>query len=365
MTPLMRHAFSHDEETRQLLAGFIVSSDRLSMGPLVSDFEVAWAERMGRAHGVMTNSGSSANLILLQAMLNEGLLQAGDRVAVSAVTWATNVMPVMQLGLTPVPIDVDVETLNMHCCDEADTVFATNALGFCPELGEFNGTLIVDSCEGVGGELDGRPIGSFGLASTFSFFIGHHLSTIEGGMVCTDDDDFADALRMARANGWDRNVSERKRCELRSANRVNDFNAAYTFYAPAYNVRPTEIQGFLGLNQLQYLDENCERRAEIYYRLQDAQRFGIKVKTRMSKISPLAFPVVCESAAEMYLKRRMFERCGVEVRPLISGNITKQPFFPTWHELPGADHLHRSAFYCGLHPEMTEDELQTIEGCLS
>ena len=121
------------------------------MGPKVAEFEDAFAATQGRAHGIMTNSGSSANLILLQAMLNEGLLHAGDRVAVSAVTWATNVMPVMQLGLTPIPIDVDVETLNMHCCDEADTTFATNVLGFCPDLDDFSGTLIVDSCEGVVG----------------------------------------------------------------------------------------------------------------------------------------------------------------------------------------------------------------------
>src|SRR3989338_1887602 len=220
--PLVKNTFMHEKETRLALADFIATTDKLSMGKKCASFERAFALKQGRKEALLFNSGGSANLAIIQALKNLGHLKNGDRVGFSALTWATNVMPIIQLGLQAVPIDCDPNTLNSmaktaipallknHC----KAFFITNALGLTGDLDmirkgckENDILLLEDNCEALGTELFSGKAGNFSLLSSFSFFVAHHMSTIEGGMACTDDPKLADMLRMVRSNGWDRNLS--------------------------------------------------------------------------------------------------------------------------------------------------------------
>lgn len=388
MIPLMRNCFVNDQETRERLAGFIVSTDRLSMGDQCRTFERAFAEWQGCKHSILVNSGSSANLILLQALLNLGRLPKGARVGFSALTWATNVMPLIQLGLQPVPIDVDPKTLNVMSYSllerlkttDLDALFITNALGMAGDLDairqvceEYGVLLIEDNCESMGTILEGGvKTGNFGAASTFSLYVAHHMSAIEGGIVCTDDDTLAEALVMARAHGWDRNLSPDAQAAWRAEYEVSEFDAKYTFYDLGYNVRPTEITGFLAFDQLEYLDDGITARADLFTRFEaalDGNNDLLRLQTsHIARLSAFCYPVICKTPELRATYMARFAAAGVEVRPLIAGNFTRQPVYGKYvkdfYTLPGANFLHSNGFYCACYPDLEAHEIETIEGCL-
>ena len=217
MIYLMKNTFFRENQTRKKLAEFVTNSPKLSMGKTCLSFEKEFAKYQNRKYAVLVNSGSSANLALLQSMLNLGILKKGDKIGFSAVTWATNVMPLIQLGFEPIPIDISKENLNVDIenlvsqKEKIKALFLTNLLGFSGKINkirEYCGKekiiLFEDNCESLGSVVNGKKLGNFGIASTFSFFVGHHLSTIEGGMICTDDFDLYNMLLMVRAHGWSR-----------------------------------------------------------------------------------------------------------------------------------------------------------------
>jgi CDP-6-deoxy-D-xylo-4-hexulose-3-dehydrase len=349
----MRHTFMQDADTRKALADFVLHAERLSMGDKVAEFEEAFAKWQGRRFAVMVNSGSSANLALIQSLLNLGRLKRGDKVAVSGVTWATNVMPLGQLGLRPIAEDVlpeDLSHLSRFGKLELDAWFMTNLLGWA--VLRTKAPLLEDNCESLGTVVHGGKAGNLGLASTFSFFVGHHLSTIEGGMVCTDDPELHRMLVMVRAHGWGRNLP---------GARPQD---AFTFYVPGFNIRPTESAGFLGLHQLPMLDESIALREAIYDRLQPQSQLIVRKPPWIKRLSPMALPFICEPGTRDATVKR-FNEAGIETRPIVAGNIQRQPFW-TWKKThtPGADRIHDDGFYCGLRPDMTEEEIAIVEGCL-
>jgi CDP-6-deoxy-D-xylo-4-hexulose-3-dehydrase len=388
MIPLMKNAFLHEYETKRALADFIMRAPRLSMSDMCFELETKFGETQGRRECVLFNSGSSANLALLQSLLNLGLLRRGDKVGFSALTWSTNVMPVIQLGMEPVPIDCKRETLNVMSetleqalrSEDLKAAFITNALGFAGDLDRIKDVcqnrkvlLIEDNCEGLGTELPQGKAGNFGLGATFSFFVAHHMSTIEGGCACTDDSDLAEMLRIVRANGWDRNLKSSQQKKWRDRFGIkSEFEAKYTFYDLAYNFRPTEITGFLGIAQLQYLEENCRARQQNHLFLEEQVKKNAELilldHRHISQLSPFAFPVICRSPElrDKYLSQ--FSGAGVEVRPMIAGNIVHQPFFSKYvkksRSLPNSDFIHECGFYCGNYPELSANDLETLSSCL-
>lgn len=388
MIPLMKNPFHREAATRQALAQFVMSSDRLSMGQKCEGFEAVFAQYQGCKMAVLFNSGGSANLALLQALKNLGLLQDGDLIGFSALTWSTNVMPILQLNMTPVPVDISRYTLNsmsIHLRERLDEAplrafFTTNALGFAGDLENIQTVtrerdilLLEDNCESLGTELPAGKAGNFGFASTFSFYVAHHMSTIEGGMVCTDDPALAEMLRIVRANGWDRNLTAGQQQEWRTRHDIQgEFQAKYTFYDLGYNLRPTEITGFLGLSQLPFVAESNRRREQIYLALEEHVRENPDLvlldHSHIKLLSNFAFPVICrsEELRDQYLKR--FEQADIEVRPVIAGNMQMQPFFRkyviTSFSLPEADFIHHCGFYCGNYPELTDEDLLVIASCL-
>ncbi|BFT94823.1 MAG: DegT/DnrJ/EryC1/StrS aminotransferase family protein [Minisyncoccus archaeiphilus] len=378
MIKLIKSSFYNEGETKKRLADFILNTEILSMNEQCARFESSFAEKQGRKYAIFVSNGSAANLLLIQSLLNLGRIKKGDNVGFSSLTWATNVMPLIQLGLNPVPLDCSIETLNISPAEVEKSIgrikalFLTNVLGFCDNIANIkdiceknNILLIEDNCEALGSKFGGELLGNFGAASTFSFFIGHHLSTIEGGMICTDDEELRDMLVMARAHGWDRNLSSEKQKKIRDSHGVDDFYAKYTFYDLAFNVRPCEINGFLGNIQIDYWDEIVNKRQDNFRAFHEAVNtnsdfFSLEV-SHMGLVSNFAMPVICKdvSLLGVYLKR--FMEAGVEIRPVIAGNILEQPFFKKYINSVVNCHnsnlIHRQGFYFGNNPEMTSEEI--------
>ncbi len=379
---LMKSTFYQENKVKKELCDFIEKSSKLSMGVKCKEFEQKFAKWQGRRYAVLYNSGSSANLALLQALLNMNLIKKGDNIGFSSITWATNIMPIIQLGLNPIPIDVSLETLNVNSktlkseLSNIKLLFITNLLGFSSDLDEIkrlcdenNVILIEDNCESLGSELNQKKLGNFGLASTFSFFVGHHMSTIEGGMVCTDNKELNDMLLITRAHGWTRDASLEKRKEL--STKKDDFYEKYTFYYLGYNLRPTEITGFIGLKELEYLDEVNDIRRKNYELFNNYARNNpdfIKLKVgHMSYISNFAYPLLCKNKRIFNFYKNLFEKHNIEIRPIVGGSIIEQPFFKDYMKknnlyfnCPNAKLIHENGFYLPNNPELTDEEKKLI-----
>ena len=384
----MKSAFLEEQTTKRELADFIMGARRLSMDVKCLEFERAFAEYQGCQEAVLFNSGGSANLAMLQALRNLGRLDAGARVGFSSLTWSTNTMPIIQLGMTPVALDVDPSTMNVMSQNllqrleevELQALFLTNVLGFAGDLdvirdicNERGIILLEDNCESLGTELPSGRTGNFGVAGSFSFFVAHHMSTIEGGMACTSDAELAEMLRIVRANGWDRNLTSAQQFKWRKRFNVkNEFEAKYTFYDLGYNLRPTEITGFLGLVQMRYLTENIRQRQDNYLQLESVISENPDLLTlrrdHLTVLSSFALPVIAKTPELRDHYASQFAGAGVEIRPLIAGNMQRQPFYAKYVEqhfdVPGADQLHDCGFYCGNYPELTEVDLETLTSCL-
>lgn len=388
MIKLQKSTFFNEEDTKEKLCAFIFDAKMLSMGEQCRKFEEAFSQKQDRKYSVYVNSGSSANLVLIQALLNKGSLKKGDIIGVSALTWATNIMPLIQLGLQPFLIDCELETLNispmtlragLEVQPNIKALFITNTLGHADDISgvaqlcrEHDVLLIEDNCESLGSVVEGVNLGNWGEASTFSFFVGHHLSTIEGGMVCTDDVELYEHLVMARAHGWDRNLGAYAQQILRKKFDVDDFYSKYTFYDLAFNLRPTEINGFLGNIQIGYWDEIVDARFKNFIRLHneiEKNKELVSLKyDHMQLVSNFAIPVIVRDSSRLPVYMKKFNDGNVEFRPMIAGSMARQPFFRKYVGNPGAqpnaEYIHRNSFYFGNNPELTEPELDLLSNLL-
>ncbi len=387
MIKLIKSTFYQEEKTKDQLIKFIKSANQLSFGPECEKFEKNFAKYQGRKHCIFLNSGSSANLAIIQALFNLGKIKKGDRVGFSALTWSTNVMPLIQLGLKPVPVDVELDTLNVSSKKLLSVInkfplkmfFLTNLLGFCDDIDKIKQIckerkiiLIEDNCESLGTIYKGKKLGNFSLASTFSFYVGHHMSTIEGGAVCTDSERIATALRIVRAHGWDRNLSLAHQTKIRDRFKVNStFYSRYTFYDLGYNLRTSEINGFLGNCQLKYITEINNKRNKNFMDVaipiykQTDKYYPIKYD-HIDFLSNFAVPVICRSQK---IRDELVKKCAgkVEIRPVVGGDMTKQPFFAKYKNgktrilnNPNAKLIHEQGLYFGNNPELTGKEIKII-----
>lgn len=385
MIKLIKSTFYKESETKKKLVDFIKKSQWLSFGKECERFEKSFSKYQGRRYSVMVTNGSSANLALIQSLVNLGKLKPGDKVGFSSITWSTNSMPLIQLGLKPIPIDVEVETLNVSSDKLRETLkkhdlkafFITNLLGFCDDIDviskickQKNIILIEDNCESLGSIYKGKRLGNFGLASTFSFYVGHHMSTIEGGAICTNDKKLNTMLKIVRAHGWDRNLELKTQKSLRKKFKINSiFYSRYTFYDLGYNLRPTEIQGFLGNTQLKYLNEITKKRnsnflklASIIYK-NDDKYYPVKYK-HIKFVSNFAFPIICKT---MKTRDELVAKCKdrVEIRPIVGGNISGQPFFKKhvkikYPKCVNANLINNQGLYFANNPELTKKEIGVL-----
>jgi CDP-6-deoxy-D-xylo-4-hexulose-3-dehydrase len=384
MIKLIKSTFHNEADTKQKLVDFISSAEILSFGPECQKFERTFSDWQGRKYTTFVNSGSSANLAVIQALLNLGRIKRGDKVAFSALTWSTNAMPLIQLGLEVIPVDVELDTLNVSSTmlkktlaeHDIKMVFITNLLGFCDDIDEIqkiceeqNIILAEDNCESLGTVYKGKKLGNFGIASTFSFYVGHHMSTIEGGAICTDDEELSNMLSLVRAHGWDRNLGEQHQKDIRDKHNVNSsFYSRYTFYDLGYNLRPNEINGFIGNTQMKYIDEIIDTRKNTFLELaekiysRDDMFYPVKYN-HIDLVSNFAVPVVCKSKE---IRDEFVEKCNgiVELRPIVGGDMTKQPFFNKYSnfilEHSNAGLIHEQGLYFGNNPELSREEIDQL-----
>lgn len=387
MIKLIKSTFYNEHKTKKKLCEFIQNAEILSFGKQCEEFEKNFAKWQKRKYCVFLNSGSSANLAIVQTLLNENRLKKADNVGFSALTWSTNVMPIIQLGLNAIPIDVELDTLNISSKTLRDVLkkyplkmlFITNLLGFCDDIDEIKKIcdekgiiLIEDNCESLGTVYKGKLLGNYSLASTFSFYVGHHMSTIEGGAVCTDNDEIATMLRIVRAHGWDRNLSEVQQLKIRNKFKVNStFYSRYTFYNLGFNLRPTELNGFIGNLQIKFLDEIIEKRNKNFFDLampiyaQKNKYFPIKYK-HIDFLSNFAIPIVCKTQK---IRDELVEKCKdkIEIRPIVGGDMTRQPFFLKYMGQyanllndSNAKIVHDQGLYFGNNPELTKEDKDKI-----
>jgi CDP-6-deoxy-D-xylo-4-hexulose-3-dehydrase len=385
MIPLIKNTFYNETDTKKKVCDFIAITSKLSFGPHCESFEKKFATWQKRKYCVFVNSGSSANLAIIQTLLNLGKIKKGDSIGFSALTWSTNAMPLIQLGLQAVPIDVELDTLNISSKKLIDVInkyplkmlFITNLLGFCDDLDEIRNicelkkiVLIEDNCESLGSIYKGKKLGNYGQASTFSFYVGHHMSTIEGGAICTDSESMATMLRIVRAHGWDRNLSEKRQIKLRDKHKVNStFYSRYTFYDLGYNLRPTEINGFIGNTQIKYINEIIEKRKSNFLKMavpiyKNINKYYIVRFDHMDLLSNFAVPIICKSTK---IRDELVEKCigKVEIRPIVGGDMTQQPFFLKYVKKrylkdSNANIIHKQGLYFGNNPDLTETEMKKI-----
>jgi len=356
---------------------------QVTMGARVRDFEREFADFMGSRHAIMVNSGSSANLLAMAVLASErlpGALRPGDEVIVPAVTWATTIAPVLQMGCVPVLVDIDADTLNLRPQDMAEAIsprtraiFPVHLLGNpidMPALmqvaDEHDLVVIEDTCESLGSTIAGRKVGSFGHFGTFSFYFSHHITTIEGGMLVTDDDGLADLARSMRAHGWTRDMSTR--AELEAASPWID--PRFLFVNLGYNLRPMELQAAFGRVQLRRLEEFNERRHEnaryLVSELSDlADELRFVTEQQGGRSTWFGFTVMTRDGETRRALSDFLEARRIATRPIVAGNLAVQPAFRdnphrTVGTLVNATGVGERGLFIGNHPNLTQGQLDHI-----
>ena len=364
------------------LVYFLRKTRQFTQGDKVREFEAAFARWQGCKYCVFVNSGSSANLILVNAVKQLRGWVDGDEVIVPAVTWPTTVTPVIQCGLKPVFVDVNLSDLSFDY-DQIEAkitprtrgIFVAHLLGFPADMlklrkivGERNITLIEDCCESLGAMLDGVKVGNLGLAGTFSFYWGHHMTTIEGGMVCTGDKDLYKLLVLKRSHGLARELPVEYHAGLKAEHPDIDFS--FLFLTDGFNIRSTELNAVLGLAQLQRIDETIHIRNRNYSRFVSmCKRYPRElIALESGGVSSFALPFLFRQKKSKESFQRLAEATGIETRPLISGNLLRQPLFRQHYDqagYPNADFLHTNAFYIGNNQFVNDERLDVLGGLMT
>lgn len=361
-------------------------SQYVTMGAKVREFERAFADHVGSKHAIMVNSGSSANLLGLAVMASgavPGALRPGDEVIVPAVTWATSIAPILQIGCVPVLVDIDPKTLNLRP-EDLDKALSAKTRAIMPVhlLGnpvdmeplmrfarEHDLWVIEDTCESLGSSIAGRKVGTFGHFGTYSFYFSHHITTIEGGMVVTDDDHLAELARSIRAHGWTRDMRSGR--DIEAANPWID--PRFLFVHLGYNLRPMELQAAFGLVQLGRLAEfNEQRRANADYLLEAladlSDELEFVTEQAGARSTWFGFAVMTKDATTRRALCDHLEARKIATRPIVAGNLAVQPAFRdnahrTVGSLANATHVGERGLFVGNHPNLTRGHLDhVVEG---
>jgi CDP-6-deoxy-D-xylo-4-hexulose-3-dehydrase len=350
----------------------VIASNRFTMGPQVAAFEEAFAAYHGRKYAVMVNSGSSANLLCVAALFykKDRPLQRSDEVIVPAISWATTYHPLQQYGLKLKIVDVDVETINMDVRQleaamgpRTRAIMGVSILGnpaaldvmrrFADERGMY---FIEDNCESMDAELGGRKAGTFGHLSTFSSFFSHHISTGEGGMVTTDDRELYELVRSLRAHGWVRDLPADS---MIYEQRDDDFYEAYRFILPGYNVRPTDLSGAIGIEQLKKLPAMTRARRKNWALFQERfsgdNRFIIQRENGRSSAFSFTLILNPESGLPRARVLAALKRADIGYRIITGGCIVRHDVIKHYdyacvNDLPNANLAHDAGFFVGNHP---------------
>ena len=366
---------------RLKMAKFVLTSSRLTQGPQVRKFEEQWSDWLGVKHSLFVSSGSTANSLLVSAWKELNNIPDGAKVIVPACTWVTNISPIIQNNLTPVFCDInlkdfsfDINALQTIACEHKDitAIFVTHLLGFPAQVEKFRkifpyADILEDVCESHGAVIEGGTMaGTFDVGGTFSFYFGHHMTTVEGGMVSTNDSDLYELMLMKRSHGM-----------ARAGNLMSEYSAQYPeinpsflFMTDGYNFRNNEIGAVLGQSQLCRLDDMIVKRNEnyrTYYEVISLFKEMFYVPAYIpNRVSSFCFPLIAKNAEIYQILEAALKEYNVEYRPVVGGNLLKQPFLKDYHaECPNADVLHETGLYIGNSHFVTVDHLIMLEDILT
>lgn len=377
--PLMKNNITRED--RKAVIEFLKRDERLTQSDNVLGFEREWSRWLGAGYSVFVNSGASANLLTLAALKH---MHGTGEIVVPALTWVSDIAGVLHCGLKPVFTDIELKNLGMkssmaleRVTKDTRAVFPTYVLGMnCLDEKLLSGLkrtgipLLEDACESHGASYLGRKLGTYGIMSNFSFYYAHHLSTIEGGMVCTSDEDIYRTLRMLRSHGLVREAASEK-VAGHYALRYPDLNPEFIFALPGYNMRSTEINAVIGRNQLRRIDENNRARCKnfrIFIKNLDPERYYTGFETEGSVNYALILILREQDDRLMTSVVQTLQNAGVEYRRGTSGggNQLRQPYLEgfvaedEYKNYPVAEHVHFYGMYIGNYPELEEEKILAL-----
>lgn len=364
----------------------VIKRDCYTMGNSVKQFETDFAKYTDHKYCVMVNSGSSANLLAIAALFyrKENPLKRGDEVIVPAVSWATTYYPLYQCGLKLKFVDVNLQTLNMDMdaleaaiTEKTRLIFAVNLLGNSNEYDRIkklisgkNIILLEDNCESLGGRYNNKPLGSIGLMGTYSTFFSHHMATMEGGVIGTDDEELYHILLSLRSHGWTRHLpKENKLCQKTD----NNFEESWRFILPGYNVRPIEMMGAIGVEQLKKLPEFIRYRRENakYFKqlFEKDDRFILQKEIGESSWFGFSFLISPKSGLKRQDIINKLTEANIQTRPIVAGNFAKKEVvkyfdYEICGDLKNADYIDSQGFFVGNHQFAINDKLDWLKETL-
>ena len=370
-----------DKKDLKALSDWMLQSEtpQLTKGPLTIEFEKNWSEWLGVKYTTYVNSGSSAILLALAALKETNRLR-NEKVVVPALSWLTDVSSVMQLGMDPILCDCNSEDLSLDLNDleeifkeeNPSIMILVSVLGLVPDMNavvklckKYGVYLIEDVCESMGSSYKGNKLGTFGDISLFSLYYGHHISTIEGGLICTNNEELNTIIRSMRSHGWDRDWNAKTKREYRDLHDISEFDSMYTFYYPGYNLRSTDLQAFIGLRQIGKIDKFSEIRSDnfkIYQELLSEHNELFLEYRENTFISNFAYPMVHQQREEII---SALKENRIEVRPLIAGNMANKPFW----KMKYGDHndfffncseIDVHGFYLPNHQGLSREDIEYI-----
>jgi len=369
-----------DSQDVDRLIRWLKSYPRLTKDQVTIQFEEAWSQWVGRKHSLFCNSGSSANLLMFYTLLLSGRLK-NKKVIAPSVGWATSLAPAIQFGFEPFLCEADPDTLGLDLNHlesllkkhKPSTVMLVQVLGVphkmpaILELKEKYGFILLeDACAAVGSSGYGKKLGGFGDMSSFSFYFGHQISTIEGGMVSTDDKPFHDLLLMLRSHGWSKDLDLETHTNLVQTYGGDDFHKPFVFYEAGFNLRSTDLNAFIGLGQIEKLGRVASRRHEnhmLYQKLLGEPFYTQRWEDPDATISSISFGVVAENPSQRRDIVSALTDHGIETRIFSAGNLGLHPFWFNRYgkaSFPLADRVHHCGFFLPNHPSLKTEDVAFI-----
>lgn len=356
------------------LADWLKEGNQVTKGPLTRQFEAEFAAYIGTKYSIMVNSGSSANLLMAYSLLEAGYLR-NKKVIVPAVSWITTLSPFIQMGFECFLCDSDAKDLGVDLNhleqllkkEQPALLILVHILGHPNQMDAIrrlcaqHGCLVIeDACEALGSEYQGTKTGALSLAGSFSFYYGHHISTIEGGAITTSDDKLYSVMLSIRSHGWSRDVPEIDRQAWKKEFQIDDFREFYSFYYAGYNLRSTDLNAYLGRMQLKRLPEIAKTRARNFELYRQALPEFWSQSSEGGFVSSFSFGTYAKNRLEVskYLLAR-----GVECRPLVCGSMGRQPFWIKKYgvtHLPVADKVHDFGLYLPNHANITPEDIAYV-----
>ncbi len=378
---LAEDTIDNDEVDR--LADWLKTHPRMTKGPLTPRFEEKWSKWLGMKYSIFNNSGSSANLLMYYALKVSGRLR-NKKVIVPSVGWVTTIAPAIQFDFEPVMCEADPETfaLDLSHLEELLKKHQPSAVALVQVLGvpakmdemmalreKYGFILMEDTCAAIGARYRDRYCGTFGDMSSFSFYFGHQMSTIEGGMVSTNDDRFRDLLLMLRSHGWSKDLDRASHDALVREHGIDDFHAPFVFYEPGFNLRSTDLNAFLGMSQIDKLDWILARREENHLRY--LSHLSPHLTFQKAPAGSRVCTIHCGALAKDVEQRRRIVSAlvenGIETRIFSAGNLGLHPF---WYKrygrasFPMADRIHHCGFFLPNHPSLPLEAVDFISSVI-